>query len=104
MYKNYHHNLWTDRYAVHMAPETMDTYATDDSLFAGQTSDKHQAVAEALDTLPNARYKQLLMGLYCEQRTPKQLAKEMEISLPNFYNLHRRALAALKKNMAPDSL
>ena len=99
MYKNYNHNLWTDRHAIHLEPEMMDKFSADDSLFAGQPSELQCAVADALDALPNPRYRQLLEGLYRRHLSPQLMAEEMEISLPNLYNLHRRALAALKKQI-----
>ena len=77
----------------------MDRFSADDSLFAGQTSELQYAVADALDTLPYPRYRQLLEGLYRRHLSPQLMAEEMEVSLPNLYNLHRRALAALKKHI-----
>ena len=99
MNKNYHHNLWEDRHTIHMEPAMMDRFSADDSLFAGQPSELQHAVADALDTLPNPRYRQLLEGLFRRHLSPQLMAEEMEISLPNLYNLRRRALAALKNNM-----
>ena len=67
-----------------------------------QTTTQHQekllSIAKALDSLPNRRYQYILEGIYYRYLSPQQLADEMGITLPNFYNLHRRALAALQKN------
>lgn len=63
-----------------------------------QRQEKLLSIAKALDSLPNRRYKYILEGIYYRHSSPQQLAKEMGITLPNFYNLHRRALAALQKN------
>lgn len=56
-------------------------------------------IADALDSLPNERYRRLLVGLYREHLSMQFMAEEMEVSLPNLYNLHRRALASLKAHM-----
>lgn len=44
-------------------------------------------------------YRRLLVGLYREHLSMQFMAEEMEVSLPNLYNLHRRALASLKAHM-----
>ena len=54
---------------------------------------------DQMDSLPNERYRRLLVGLYREHYTPQLMAEEMAVSLPNLYNLHRRALASLKAHM-----
>lgn len=99
MKNKYHHDRWADRHVIHMEPEVMDKFSADDSLFSCQATDRNQVVADALDTLPNKRYQQLLDGLYRRHLSPQMMAAEMEVTLPNFYNLHRRALAALKAHM-----
>ena len=91
---------WHDRHEINMEPDQMDRFSEEDSLFAGQSSERQYAIAEALDSLPNPRYRRLLIGLYREHYTPQLMAEELEVSLPNFYNLHRRALASLKSQMA----
>lgn len=96
MSNTYHFDQWTDRHIVNIEPEKMDRFMEDDSLFAGEPSKRLQAMEEALDDLHNPRYRALLIGLYRDKRSPKQLAVEMGVSMPNFYNLRRRALAALK--------
>ena len=78
----------------------MDRFSDEDSLFAGQSNEKQYAIADALDSLPNERYRRLLVGLYRERLSMQCMAEEMEVSLPNFYNLHRRALASLKAHMS----
>lgn len=55
--------------------------------------------SDALDSLPNERYRRLLVGLYREHLSMQFMAEEMEVSLPNLYNLHRHALASLKAHM-----
>lgn len=95
-----HFDPWHDRHTINMEPEQMDKFSDEDNLFAGQPNEKQYAIADALDSLPNERYRRLLVGLYREHYTPQLMAEEMEVSLPNFYNLHRRALASLKAHMS----
>ena len=95
-----HFDPWHDRHTINMEPDQMDRFSDEDSLFAGQLNEKQYAIADALDSLPNERYRRLLVGLYREHYTPQLMAEEMEVSLPNFYNLHRRALASLKAYMS----
>lgn len=94
-----HSDPWHDRHTINMEPDQMDRFSDEDSLFAGQPNEKQYAIADALESLPNERYRRLLVGLYREHYTPQLMAEEMEVSLPNFYNLHRRALASLKAHM-----
>ena len=91
---------WRDRHVINMEPDKMDQFAEDESLFAEQPTERQQAVADALELMPNARYRRLLTGLYCERLSPQILAEEMGVTLPNFYNLHRRALIRLRTLMA----
>jgi hypothetical protein len=37
---------------------------------------------DQMDSLPNERYRCLLVGLYREHYTPQLMAEEMEVSLP----------------------
>ena len=78
----------------------MDKFMDEDGLFAGQPDEKLHTIADALDNLPNPRYRRLLIGLYRDKWSPKVLAEEMGVSMPNFYNLHRRALASLKASLS----
>ena len=96
MTKSSFENLIIDRHSVSMEPEKMDRFSEEDSLFAEQPDQRKIAMREALDRMPNARYRQVLIDLYYERRTPWILAEEMGITLPNFYNLHHRALNQLR--------
>ena len=100
MNKTTHFDPWHDRHTINMEPEQMDRFSEEESLFSGQPNEKQYAIADALDSLPNERYRRLLVGLYREHYTPQLMAEEMEVSLPNLYNLHRRALASLKAYMS----
>lgn len=82
-----------------MDSDEMDAFLEEDNLYYTQQQEKLQAIEKALDNLPNPRYRYVLKGIYCWQLPPQLLAEKMGITLPNFYNLHHRALTALKKNM-----
>ena len=95
-----HFDPWHDRHTINMEPDQMDRFSDEESLFSGQPNEKQYAIADALDSLPNERYRRLLVGLYREHLSMQFMAEEMEVSLPNLYNLHRRALASLKAHMS----
>ena len=99
MNKTTHFDPWHDRHEINMEPDQMDRFFEDENLFAGQSSERQYAIAEALDNLPNPRYRRLLVGLYREHHTPQLMAEELEVTIPNFYNLHRRAIASLKSQL-----
>ena len=85
-----------DRHSVSMEPEKMDRFPAQDSLFAEQSEQRKIAIHDALERMPNARYRDVLIGLYYEKHSPKMMAEEMGITLSNFYNLHCRALNRLR--------
>ena len=63
MNKTTHFDPWHDRHEINMEPEQMDRFSDEDSLFAGQPNEKQYAIADALDSLPNERYRRLLVGV-----------------------------------------
>lgn len=106
MNNTYHFDTFTDRHAISMEPDKMDQFSEDCSLFATQPAERQHAIADALDSMPNKRYHRLLVGIYREHHSPQYMAEELGVTLPYFYNLHRRALASLKscleKQQQPD--
>lgn len=50
----------------------------------------------ALNKMPNGRYRQVIEKLDLKDVQPKILAKEMNITVDNLYNIHRRALVQLR--------
>ncbi len=82
-----------------MDNDEMDAFLEEDNLYYAQWQENLQTIESALDHLPNPRYRYILKGIYCWQLSPQLLADKLGITLPNFYNLHHRALTALKKNM-----
>lgn len=53
-------------------------------------------VREALNRMPNKRYREVIDKLYLHDIQPEKLAEEMEITVDNLYNIHRRALIQLR--------
>lgn len=50
----------------------------------------------ALQKMPNSRYRKVIEQLDLLEIQPEDLAKEMEITIDNLYNIHRRALIQLR--------
>lgn len=50
-------------------------------------------VMKILDMMPNECYKKLLIHRYLEERTNKETARLLNLSMANFYNTHLRAKA-----------
>lgn len=56
-------------------------------------------IETALKKMPNARYRMVIEMLDIKDVSPEQLAEEMNITVDNLYNIHRRALVQLRLNM-----
>lgn len=50
----------------------------------------------ALQKMPNSRYRKVIEKLDLQEMRPEELANEMEITVDNLYNIHRRALVQLR--------
>lgn len=57
-------------------------------------------IAEGLRNMPNQRYRMVIQALDLQEKSPEELAKEMNITTANLYNIHRRALQQLKAVMS----
>ena len=60
---------------------------------------KKMDVRKAIDKMPNERYKYVIVELELKEREPEELAKEMNITIDNLYNIRRRARLQLKTIM-----
>ena len=56
-------------------------------------------IHSALKKMPNARYRQVIEVLDLQDVQPEKLAKEMDVTVDNLYNIHRRALLQLRMVM-----
>lgn len=60
------------------------------------TIEQTMDVKEAIERMPNQRYRLVIEKLDLDDIAPEELASEMGISVDNLYNVHRRALLQLK--------
>lgn len=61
--------------------------------------DRRMDVRKAIDRMPNERYRFVIIELELKEREPEELAKEMNITIDNLYNIRRRARLQLKTIM-----
>lgn len=53
-------------------------------------------IHEALKKMPNERYRKVIEILDLQDVRPELLAEEMNVTIDNLYNIHRRALVQLR--------
>ena len=53
-------------------------------------------IEQALERMPNERYRKVIVALDLQEMRPEHLAEEMGVTVDNLYNIHRRALLQLK--------
>lgn len=53
-------------------------------------------IREALNRMPNERYRKVIEILDLQDVRPEQLAEEMNVTVDNLYNIHHRALVQLR--------
>jgi len=63
---------------------------------AGISLDKRIDIRAALQRMPNARYRKVIEILDLKDVRPELLAEEMNVTVDNLYNIHRRALVQLR--------
>ena len=52
-------------------------------------------IMAALNRMPNARYRKVLIDLNLKDRAPENVAREMKITIDDLYKIQRRAQAQL---------
>lgn len=62
----------------------------------GMTIEQRMDIHLALQKMPNARYRKVIEVLDLQDIHPEKLAKEMDVTVDNLYNIHRRALVQLR--------
>ena len=75
----------------------------EDTLYEGQSVspvDEKEPLAKAdlrrlFEMMPNKRYVYVIHQLVIEEREPEEMAKEMNVTVDNLYNIKRRAMAQL---------
>lgn len=63
---------------------------------AGITIDRRVDIRTALQKMSNARYRKVIEVLDLQDVRPELLAEEMNVTVDNLYNIHRRALVQLR--------
>ena len=58
--------------------------------------DAYMDIHNGLSRMPNVRYRMVIQQLDLCEVEPEELAKEMNITTANLYNIHRRAIQQLK--------
>lgn len=79
--------------------DTLYSYQAD-SETSGDRLESRIDVRAALLRMPNSRYRYVIEALDIQEVPPEELAKEMNITTANLYNIHRRALQQLKSVMS----
>lgn len=77
--------------------------SSEDTLYEGQSVsavDEQDPSAKAdlrrlFEMMPNKRYVYVIQQLVIEDREPEEMAKEMNVTVDNLYNIKRRAMAQL---------
>lgn len=62
----------------------------------GLTIEQRMDIHLALQKMSNTRYRKVIEVLDLQDIRPEKLAKEMDVTVDNLYNIHRRALAQLR--------
>ncbi|MCM1142454.1 MAG: sigma-70 family RNA polymerase sigma factor [Muribaculum sp.] len=63
----------------------------DDSFIENTRTLDMEDVNKVLSNMPNQRYSQLIKLRYVEEKTNEETALTMGLSMPNYYNTHKRA-------------
>lgn len=83
--------------------ELIENYSTE-SLYSKQFNKKHSPevfidrridIRTALQKMTNERYRKVIEELDLREICPEQVAKEMQITVDNLYNIHHRAIVQL---------
>lgn len=62
----------------------------------GLTIEQKMDIQMAIHKMPNARYRKVIEVLDLQDAKPEKVAKEMNVTVDNLYNIHRRALVQLR--------
>ena len=79
----------------------IDTLNNQESIYkdALENEKTYMALYRAIQQMPNPRYKEVIIELELNQRKPEIVAKLMNITVDNLYNIRRRARLQLKAIM-----
>lgn len=79
----------------------IDSLNNQESIYknAVENDKTYMALYRAIQQMPNPRYKEAIIELELNQRKPEIVAKSMNITVDNLYNIRRRARLQLKTIM-----
>ena len=80
---------------------SIETLNNQESIYKGalENEEKYIVLYRAIQQMPNIRYREVIVELELNQRKPEEVAKQMNITVDNLYNIRRRARLQLKAIM-----
>lgn len=80
---------------------SIETLNNQESIYkdALENEEKYIVLYRAIQQMPNIRYREVIVELELNQRKPEEVAKQMNITVDNLYNIRRRARLQLKAIM-----
>lgn len=93
--ENYCHQLYTRRLDIESEFEGgYDRNMPDESSIIENTHriDMHD-LTKILEMMPNQRYRQLIEYRYVEEKSNEETAMRLDVTMANYYNMHKRAKA-----------
>lgn len=70
------------------------------SSYVSSALDRRLDIKQALDRMSNERYRKVIIALDLHDMQPDILASQMNVTVDNLYNIHRRALLQLRLIMS----
>lgn len=80
---------------------SIETLNNQESIYkdALENEEKYIVLYRAIQQMSNIRYREVIVELELNQRKPEEVAKQMNITVDNLYNIRRRARLQLKAIM-----
>ena len=80
-----------------MAPKDTptDTNIQDDTVDEETATVAKMDIANLFEMMPNKRYVYVIQRLVLEEAEPKNVAKELRVTVENLYNIKKRAIASM---------
>lgn len=80
-----------------MAPKDTptDTNIQDDTVDEETAAIAKMDIANLFEMMPNKRYVYVIQRLVLEEAEPKNVAKELRVTVENLYNIKKRAIASM---------
>ena len=93
--ENYCHQLYTRRMEIDRDSDVGSDrkMPDDDSLTENTHRLDMEDVRKILNMMPNQRYRKLIEYRYVDDKTNEETAMLLAVTMPNYYNMHKRAKA-----------